>query len=292
MDKCACGNDAITISVDADPHPLCEEHFIPYFEKKVEDTIARYHMLTKEQDIAVACSGGKDSMTILLLLHHWGYKVTGLLIDEGIKGYRDKTIEEFDAICQEQGIKTKKLSYAHDIGKSLDTMLADDPKRRSCTVCGIFRRHLLQKGAEGFDVLVTGHNLDDEAQAIMMNLLKGQVELLARLGPVHASSKGFVPRVKPLYFCSEREVRIYTLVKSIPIQYRTCPHAPGAFRDEFSHGLNRLEDDCPGSKWHLVHSFLEMDLAHGEEMRICTLCGNPSAGAVCKACMLKKEVLA
>jgi tRNA-5-methyluridine54 2-sulfurtransferase len=285
-----CKNKAITLTVQEHPQYVCKTHFLEYFETKVMDTIERLNLFTKDQHLAVACSGGKDSVAILVLLSERGYDVTAVLIDEGIAGYRDKTRKELEDLCALHKIPLKVLSYEQETGASLDAILKKSAIR-PCRVCGVLRRSLLHKGSKGFDALITGHNLDDEAQAILMNLLKGQVDLLKRTGPVSKGMGGFVPRVKPLYLCSEKEIRMYTYVRRFPIGYHECPHARSAFREEFSHALNMLEEDKPSTKWHLVHNFLKLRLPQNTRaLPLCERCGEPCSASVCKACQLRQEI--
>lgn len=287
-----CKNTAVAKSTEQ--KPLCERHFLSYFEGKVKKTISQFKLLKKNERIAVACSGGKDSVTVLVLLHQWGYKVTALLIDEGIKNYRDRTKEELERICKTNAIPLRVVSYKEKFGSSLDGILAKRKDIRACTVCGVFRRTLLHRSSKHFDVLVTGHNLDDEAQAALMNLFKGQTSLLERMGPRSSGEHGFTSRVKPLYFCTEKEVRTYSFLRRFPLSYVECPNASGALRMEFSHALNQLESLQPGSKLHFLRNFLKnTKKLHTitTAVRHCAICGDPSSGATCKSCQFQQQLV-
>jgi len=201
---------------------LCKEHFISYFEKKVKKTIKDFKLVKKTDRIIVACSGGKDSTTILYLLKKIHGTVEALAIDEGIKGYRNKTLVDLKRFCEENKIKLTIYSFKESFGKTLDLMLKKE--KNPCTICGTFRRYLLNKHARGYDKIATGHNLDDESQAIIMNLTKANTELLLRSVPITEKKKGFVQRIKPLYFCSEKEVAAYALLKKFSIHFTECPY--------------------------------------------------------------------
>src|SRR3990167_11406330 len=76
---------------------LCKRHFIDYFEGKVFKTIRQFELLDKEENLGVAISGGKDSLTVLSILNRLSkenpkIKITAIAIDEGIAGYRDRTL--------------------------------------------------------------------------------------------------------------------------------------------------------------------------------------------------------
>lgn len=286
-----CSSDAVL-----EQPSLCEKHFIPYFERKVYHTIDRFRLVKKKDKVMVACSGGKDSTVLLHLLAEKGYDVHALAIDEGIKGYRDKTLAFLRRFCFERGIALKEVSYKDALGISLDQMMKHTG-RKPCNVCGVYRRHLLNKHARGFDVLTTGHNLDDEAQSIMMNLLLNNSNILPRLGPrtgVVQDSR-FVPRVKPLYLMREKEVMAYSYIKGLLTEFSECPNIVDSFRAEVRDFLNTYEITHPGFKEDLVSRFISAlprlkGNAKLSPIGSCSICQEPSASAVCSACSLRKEL--
>jgi tRNA-5-methyluridine54 2-sulfurtransferase len=288
--KCKkCNNNAVT----EDP-AYCKNHFVEYFETKVLNTIKKFVLLEKKDKVVVAVSGGKDSTTILYLLHKFGYDVTGLAIDEGIKGYRPKTLEDLKEFCKEYKIKLRVVAFKDNFNKTLDQAVKykqymDAP----CTVCGTFRRYLLNKHAKGFDKIATGHNLDDESQAIIMNLTKGHTNLLSRLGPITNKKEGFTQRIKPLYFCTEKEVRIYSLLKGFNITFVECPYAHISYRSKIRDLLNNYETQHNGTKLNIVNHFLKIKdriKTKNGKMYFCTICDQPSLTTICKACQIKSEI--
>ena len=202
---------------------LCKKHFIEYFENKVFKTITKFDLIGKKENLGVAISGGKDSLTLLHILSKLSkqnpkIKLTAIMIDEGIKGYRDKTLITAKEFCDKNNIKLNIYSYEKEFGMPLDAMLKVlDVK--PCTICGIFRRYLLNKKSKElkFTKLATGHNLDDEAQSILMNQFKNNIHLSARLGPKVGikENKSFVQRSKPLYLCTEKEVTTYAFINKL-----------------------------------------------------------------------------
>lgn len=279
---------------------LCKSCFITYFEKKVLKTIRKYDMLDKKDVLAVGLSGGKDSMTLLYILKkvtkRTGQKIVAIAIDEGIEGYRPKTLEDAKEICKEHNVPLTIASYKKSFGLTLDEYL----KKKSvnaCAVCGVLRRYLLNKTAReiGATKLATGHNLDDEAQSILMNQFKGNPSLSAKLGPVTGvlKHKKFVPRIKPLYLMLEKETTIYSKLKEFPVRYATCPNFKDNYRREVGIILNAMEAKYPGTKNGVVQAFLEMlpklkENFKGEAIGDCSRCGEPSAHTLCKACEMVK----
>jgi tRNA(Ile)-lysidine synthase TilS/MesJ len=171
--------------------------------------------------VCVAVSGGKDSMSLLYVLNKKKYNVTALAIDEGIGDYRDKTLKTMKNFCVKNKIPYKIVSFKKEFGKTLDKIM-EQHKERPCTICGVFRRYLLNSRSCGFDVLATGHNMDDEAQAILMNLIKTNISLFHRLGPVsgYIKSRKFTKRVKPFYFCLEKEIMVYSFLNNLNSEFK------------------------------------------------------------------------
>ena len=281
---------------------LCKNHFTSYFEGKVKDAIRRFRLFSRKDRVAVAASGGKDSTVLLHLLRKLGYNVEALAIDEGIKGYRDKTLEILRKFCNghETGkIRLRIYSYKKEFGAELDKMLTR-MNYIPCSICGTFRRYLLNKMSRGYDKLATGHNLDDEAQSIMMNYLKNNLSITARLGPSSgiARDKKFVNRVKPLYFCSEKEVMAYSFLHGLQSDYSECPHAPESFRAKVRDALNEYERARPGTKKMIVERFVEQlpmlkqhfrKIEKKRGLAECENCGEPSHSRICKACQYSEE---
>ncbi|MBI2654247.1 TIGR00269 family protein [Candidatus Woesearchaeota archaeon] len=286
---------------------LCKNHFIEYFENKVFKTIRQFELIGKEENLGIALSGGKDSLTVLHILNKLSrqnpkIRISAIAIDEGIAGYRDKTFETAKEYCSKNSIELHIFSYKEEFGLTLDEMLKIlDVK--PCTICGIFRRYLLNKKSRELKLtkLVTGHNLDDEAQSILMNQLKNNIQASARLGPKVGLMQDdkFVQRIKPLYLCPEKEVTTYAFLNGLLDNFTECPNVSQSFRAQVRDTLNSLEQKFPGTKYSIVNSFLQMlpflkQQFKDEAIKVCAKCSEPSANDVCNACVylekLKKVV--
>lgn len=274
---------------------LCRSHFINYFEEKVYSTIKKYDLIKKNQKICVACSGGKDSTTLLYLLKK-KYNVEALAVDEGIAGYRDKNLIFLKDFCKQNKIKLKTVSYKKEFEKTLDSMLKN-AEQNSCAVCGPLRRKLLNSYAQGYDLVATGHNLDDEVQAFMMNMMRCTLELASRQGiKTQNKQKRFVTKIKPLYFCPEKEVKIYALLQGFDQEFNECPYAHESFRGAIRDYINALELEKKGTKLKLINNFLlalpELHKKYDNGMMIksCINCKEPSKGDLCRPCMIKAEL--
>ncbi|MBI5391432.1 TIGR00269 family protein [Candidatus Woesearchaeota archaeon] len=273
----------------------CKTCFSEYFEHKVWKTIREYGLIEKNDHIGVAVSGGKDSMTLLYLLANFAkerrdIKITAIAIDEGIEGYRNRTLDGLKKFCGKEKINLRIFSYQEEFGKPLDIMVKKYPK--ACSVCGVLRRYLLNTKAKqlGITKLATGHNLDDEAQSVLMNQFRNNPAVSSRLGPITGvvQDAKFVKRIKPLYFLSEKETSTYAFLRGFMDTYIECPYASDSYRAQVRDMLYEFEAKFPGTKKNIIQSFLEvlpvLKSKYKAEMRYCQTCGEPSQNEQCKAC--------
>ena len=285
----------------------CKDHFIKYFENKIFKTIKKYNMFDKDDKVCIATSGGKDSVALLYVASKYckqhGIDFFALCIDEGISGYRDNKVRDLKKFCKDNKIELKVVSFKKSFGLSLDDLRKKAYKKlnkKPCTVCGVFRRTLLNRVSREFKAtkIATGHNLDDEAQTYLMNLFFGNMQHNAGLGPVTGLSedKKFVQRVKPLYLITEKETRLYCLVKNINIEFIECPYIKLSFRAIVRDNLNRMEQNIPGLKYGIINSFLEVlptlknFYRDKKSMSYCQVCGDACSGKICNACKLEDEL--
>ena len=299
--KCIlCGKPHV---IELQQGQLCRQCFIQYFQKKVYRTIRKHSLFGKDDVLCVACSGGKDSLAVLYLVNRIAkkrkQKLFALGIDEGVEGYRERQLDDMEKFCSEHGIDCMFVSFKDEFGKTIEELMKIARKKKvdvsQCALCGILRRKLLNTYARkmGATKMVVGHNLDDEAQTILMNMFKGGMELAARIGPETGSAKhkSFVPRVKPLYFCTEKETALYTKLMKFPVLYDRCPYRKDSYRDFIHRKLEEIEAEHKGSKTGLIQNFLDVlpllrEKYSGKKIPECSRCGEPSKGRVCKSCQL------
>ncbi|MCX6710298.1 MAG: TIGR00269 family protein [Candidatus Woesearchaeota archaeon] len=277
---------------------LCRKHFIEYFERKVIETIRKYKLLSKKDRIAVAFSGGKDSTVALYAVNKFFPNVTAVSIDEGISegSYKRETGENSIDFCKKHRIKLKTYSFKEEFGLTLDEILKI-VHEKPCSICGVLRRWLLNKKLSSFDRAATGHNSDDEAEAIFMNMTKANISTNARLGPITGvrSDKKFTIRVKPLYLCSEREIVEYANIMHFPVLKKRCPYRKEAFRLSIRKSIERIERKRKGAKEEFLKSHLKSlsklreYFSEGDIMH-CRECGQPSTKELCRACIILEKI--
>ncbi len=293
-----CGERAILSQRHSGQH-LCRDHFIQDFERRVAETLQKSSMVGEGERIAVAVSGGKDSTALLLSLSRVlagrDAELVAVTVDEGIAGYRDDTIVAAKSIAARLAIEHHIVSFREEYGLDLDGMVLGK-RVAPCTYCGVFRKSALNRAAKslGADRVATGHNLDDEAQTVMMNYLKGDIERLLRFRP-RRSQKGLVARIKPLREIPEKEIALYCMVNDVFVQSRECPYANLSLRADVRDMLSGLERESPGTKHSTVQGFEKiLAMAQGSyaqmELAACQRCGEPCVKELCKACELLGEL--
>jgi len=286
---------------------LCAVHFPEWLLEQTQRIIQKYRMFTPDERVLVAVSGGKDSLALWDVLIRLGYRADGVYIDLGIddgSGYsarsKDKAVA-FAALHPEVHLTIVDIPGLY--GESIP-QVAQRRRRphRPCSICGLIKRHEMNRVAfeGGYDVLATGHNLDDEAATLFGNVLHWQVDYLRHQSPVlPADGQGLARKVKPFCRFYERETTAYTLIRGIDYIEDECPYAVGATSLAHKATLAQMEHDAPGTKMHFYTNFLKAKetglFAAGEiapELRPCPHCGQPtSAPDLCNFCRLWEELL-
>ena len=280
---------------------LCAEHFSADLKERIKKTISDHTMINPGDRIAVALSGGKDSTALLLLLTdivpaYDGVTLVAVTIDEGISGYRSDTIRSAEKIAQETGVEHIITSFSGLFGKDLDEILKGR-EERACSICGILRRKALASAAQsaGAIKLATGHNLNDEAQSVLMNTMRG--DLVRFIRDSGSDSGGcFIPRIKPLMDISEKEIAVYLMSMDRFPDLPECPYTRYALRAEVRSRLSTLEFRHPGTMRNLVTgkerlASILAGIPLGGAINRCTECGEPCSGTVCQTCRLIDTVL-
>jgi uncharacterized protein (TIGR00269 family) len=295
-----CPEDAITFIRYNGTH-LCSRHFKEFVERRVKREVRQQLTLDGPLCLGVAVSGGKDSAVALeLLVDIFGRRrdvqIIAISIDEGIAGYRSSTLQCIRKQAATLGVGHHVVRFRDAIGIDLDDIGSRKGQRTACAFCGVFRRRCLNLEAKrlGIDVLATGHNLDDTAQSVLMNFMRGDIERLARLGPHKKVQPGLVPRIEPLRLIPEKETYLYALLKGLEFSDAECPYAVDALRNEFRDIVDSTESRHPGTRHSIVASYDAMRPALREtypqtQLSSCA-CGEPTCGTRCMACELMDEI--
>jgi tRNA(Ile)-lysidine synthase TilS/MesJ len=319
---------------------FCRDHFIQSIEDRIRRTVRKYQMFSPQQKVVVGLSGGKDSLVMLYNIiklqrrSQCNIPVEAILIDEGISGYRQESIAYAQQKCSEWNVNLHIISFKEFFGKTLDDVIPQlhQLQFNACTVCGTVRRRLLNDKALELkaDRLAIGHNLDDQAETFIQNILRNDLSKI-RTNPPHGNpldpEGNFVPRVKPLITILEEEIVRYCFYLGFPIQNTPCPYVSTfpILRKKVQIFLNSLENHSAETKFNLLEinehlvkilstdnsmipqlrefSFIEQEetessftvnkINYQEKMKKCQNCGHPCGEnrKICHFCELHQKLV-
>ena len=276
---------------------LCRLCFYEAFEEEVHHTICEGKLFNPGDRVAVGASGGKDSTVLAHVLtelnkrHKYDVQLILLSIDEGITGYRDDSLETVKRNQQQYQLPLKILSYEELYGWTMDAIVKQIGLKNNCTFCGVFRRQALDRGAILLDCnkIATGHNADDIAETIVMNVLRGDIARLRRCTSIITGADGALPRCKPFKYTYEKEIVMYAYFKKLDYFSTECIYSPNAYRGHARTYIKDAEKIRPSTIIDIIHSGESLSVKKEVKMPIqgeCSQCGYICSQKVCKACML------
>lgn len=293
--KCTVCKQPAIIDIRRHNSNFCAEHFLRLCRDQVARAIKDHEMIEPGERVLVAVSGGKDSLAVWDILRELGYDADGLYLGLGIGEYSDASGEMARAFATERGWTLHEIDIPTEHGFDIPTG-SKAARRVPCSACGLSKRHLFDEAArtKGYDVVATGHNLDDEAAVLFGNVLRWQADYLGRQLPVLPARNGFPRKVKPLVRLGEREMAAYCVVRGIDYIVEECPMAAGNKHLGYKEALNAIELASPGSKHDFYFGFLARASsrftpdAEAEQATLhpCASCGAPTTGDVCAFCRL------
>ena len=262
-------------------------------------------MLQFNDHVAVGVSGGKDSLTLLHLLvklesRFPRSKITAISVDEGIKGYRDEALEIARKACEKLRVEQFIVSYEDLFGTRIDELAEMRLGQTPCSFCGVFRRKAINRAAVmvGATKIATAHNLDDETQTVLLNMLHGDPWRVVRSSPILLDPRGkFLPRIKPLCEIPEKEIVLYAYLNGFDFQSIACPHGNEALRNDVRNFLNQMEQKHPGTKFTLQKTTEKLRellrrTAPVSPLNECARCGDPTPHELCEACLMLDAIAA
>jgi len=281
---------------------FCKSCFNGFVHDQVARAINSQKMFCEEDRILVAVSGGKDSLALWDILLKLGYKADALYVNLGIGRYSERSQDKVRQFAGTTAAPLGSALHTHTVQQEEGagirelSMLVHRP---TCSACGTIKRYQFNRAAieHDYDVMATGHNLDDEAARLLGNVLHWQEEYLDKQGPsLPASVEGFAKKVKPLYRLTERELAAYCVLNRIDYIVEECPMAQGARTLLYKEVLNRLETESPGTKQTFYWGFLDRQKKESTRqtmtekdqtvLRPCATCGQPTTAEVCSYCKL------
>lgn len=275
-----CKTERALIKRPKNHQKLCKKCFIQIFEDEVHHTIISSDLFYPGERVAIGASGGKDSTVLASVLktlnerHKYGLDLVLLSIDEGIKGYRDDSLETVKRNAVQYDMPLKIVGYDELYGWTMDQVVETIGKKGNCTYCGVFRRQALDRGSKMLQIkhVVTGHNADDVAETVLMNLLRGDLPRLSRATSIlTGDSSSDVKRSKPLKYSYEKEIVLYAHHKKLDYFSTECIYSPEAFRGSARSLIKNLEKVRPSAILDIVRS--------GEDMARLVPGSQPNEGA-------------
>ena len=275
---------------------LCSQCFSNSILRKTAKTISRYNMIQNDELVAVAVSGGKDSLALLNIMkkmaENHNFRIKAITIDEGIPGYRNEALEIVENFCKKLEVDFEVYSYKKIFDLSLDEALdlRENDKTSSCSICGTLRRRAMEFAAKeiGANVIATGHNLDDTLQTFVINMLSGDTSKVGWMDP--DTSTNDLRKIKPFCEIYESEIVFYAFTNDMPFQSEPCPHMNEGIRTEIREFLNSLENQHSGIKNNFYQSILKISQtvknSNSKEKTKCEKCGNDCTGNVCSVCSI------
>jgi uncharacterized protein (TIGR00269 family) len=277
-------------------------HLNDFFERRVKKELRRQCNLRKNEILAIAVSGGKDSVVAMHILNEIlgdrkGLEMHAITVDEGIEGYRPKSMNIAKKNCSVLGIEQHITSFKDIIGLTMDEIAKFPIETTPCSYCGVFRRKCLNLKAKELraTLLATGLNLDDTAQSILMNFMRGDIAKLARLGPHDRVQEGLVPRIQPLRLIPEKESYLFAMLNAIEFYDGECPYSERALRGRYRDIINNLESDTPGTRHAILRSSDSIADAliksfPPAKLIKCIECGEPTLNMICKSCRMVRDL--
>ncbi|KAJ8470445.1 hypothetical protein OPV22_024788 [Ensete ventricosum] len=276
---------------------ICRECFYSVFEDEIHNVIMDNNLFKPGERVAVAASGGKDSTVLAYVMselnrrHNYGLDLFLLSVDEGITGYRDDSLETVKRNEIEYGLPLKVVSYKDLYGWTMDEIVKTIGLKNNCTFCGVFRRQALDRGAALMkaDKLVTGHNADDIAETVLLNILRGDIARLSRCTFITTGEDGPIPRCKPFKYTYEKEIVMYAYFKKLDYFSTECIYSPNAYRGFAREFIKDLERMRPRAILDIIRSgenFRTATSTKMPEQGTCERCGYISSQKLCKACLL------
>ncbi len=263
-------------------------------ENKVTQTLSKIK-LSKKEKIVVALSGGKDSAVTCYVLKKAGYNIEGFHINLSMGEYSEKCLKAVQDLCKQLGIKLHVYDIKKEMGSGMCYLRSaiqsgHGKGLKNCAICGVIKKWIMNREARRLKAskIATGHNLDDEAQTFLINILKGSPELSLNSGAISKNNedKKFIPRIKPLFYIPEEGVRKYSKKEKLPVVYDKCPCALDSYRIQVRKFMNTMPDKDKLNILKNAERVLGRIKKEEKEVSYCKTCGEPARKEICKMCEL------
>lgn len=215
-------------------------------EGRVRRACEQYGMIAEGDRIAVAVSGGKDSFALLCCLanlrryYEHGFSLCAITADGRFSG-SDTDFSSVTALCDSLGVE--HIIKRTNIG---EVVFDIRDEKNPCSLCARLRRGSLHDICveRGFNKIALGHHMDDAVETFFMNLFnEGRVGCFS---PVSYLSRKDITQIRPLVFCTEREIAAAVVRRGLVAVRSGCKRDGESERQaikEFIAAQNKLYPD-------------------------------------------------
>jgi cytoplasmic tRNA 2-thiolation protein 1 len=294
-----CKTNRAQMKRPKDGSHICKECFFHLFETEIHETITESKLFKTGERVAIAASGGKDSTVLAHIMktlndrYNYGLDLFLLSVDEGIVGYRDDSLETVKRNEKQYSLPLRIVSYKELYGWTMDEIVRQVGLKNNCTFCGVFRRQALDRGCDllKVDKMVTGHNADDIAETVLMNILRGDIARLQRCISIvtHDENGGSIPRAKPFKYTYEKEIVMYAYFKKLDYFSTECIYSPNAYRGFARELIKDLERVRPQTIVDIIRSAeafkFNVQEIKKQTLTKCERCNYISSQKLCRACV-------
>jgi tRNA-5-methyluridine54 2-sulfurtransferase len=295
--RCVSCRDPAVIEIRRHHSAFCRDCFVRSVRNQVQRAIRHFDMIRREDRVLVAVSGGKDSLALWDVLLELGYDAAGLYLGLGIGEYSSRSGDVTRAFARARGAELVEVDLEREYGFDVPTA-GRRGSRSTCSVCGLSKRYVFNRAAleGGYDVVATGHNVDDEAATLLGNTLRWKTDYIARQSPALPATAGMVRKVKPLYRLSELETAGYAFLRGIEYVVEECPLVAGNTQLRYKEAMNAIERSSPGTKGQFFLGYLDRGAAlfaaeDDAVLRSCERCEQPTTGRFCAFCRARAQIL-
>ncbi len=223
--------------------------------KKLESTLRKalydYEMLKDVSKIAIALSGGKDSLSLLYLLKAISGRGFPVLDMEAVHVSGDFSCgagvnqNYLKGICDELEVPL----HIRESTQKLETL--------ECYNCSRERRKLLFDAAlsVGATTIAFGHTLDDQAQTVMMNLFH-KAEFAGTLPKIHMVDYG-ITIIRPLIYVNEQDITNFAKQQGFMRIMCRCPVGQNSMRKVTEDLLKHIETLYPNARENIARAGLK-----------------------------------
>lgn len=221
------------------------QKILGHMRKAIDD----YNMIEDGDKVAVALSGGKDSLTMLMGLHDLQrfypkkFEIIAVTVNPGFDFFDSSFIRNY---CNNLDIH-----YIEEHSNIKEIVFDIRKEKNPCSLCANLRRGILNSVAirEHCNKISLGHNEDDVLETFIMNLFyTGNIGTFA---PISYMDRSKITLIRPLVYTPEKEIKKFIKKNNIKIMPKLCPMDGLSNRENIKNLIKNLEFDIPHVKANL-----------------------------------------